>query len=549
MSINAGLDQAGAGIIVFSSHSRDSRWVEAEVSYLTYAGIQESKLLIPVMAGDDAWVPPLLRPLARRCIEEMDAICDALLHRKAGRPPRRPPEQGRLERVLITLRREPLQVEVSIGGRKIVAETFPPLPRGLLEAQAVFLRGFRSGLRSPAAAECSALESSLTELGRELRALCLPGDAGHALANLLDGCPVGTTVEVLVDAEGVELLGLPFEALRLPDDRLLSTHAAVVMLRRPWALTAGDAPALAGPVKILVAVGAPDEEHTSAAVLDQERELQNILDAVAPAQRHENIEVRILEVGHPEVVGAAIESDAYHVLHISCHGLPGALELEDEEGRAVRTTAQQLLDPIRRTGRPLPMVLLNSCHGGVQAEQTASFAEALLRGGVPCVLAMQTSVSDHYATQLARSFYEHLAKREFLLARGSVRRPGAGGAGAPGVPEVAGDRGAAGAGRAGSRRLPARLGGVARQAGNNGRSGSRATASTGIVNPRIFAEDGTAGTDRWADDCAAQRNAAGAQCPEASKTECPQERLMAAELLSHDKNFQNGFAASAFNFP
>lgn len=67
-SINAGLDAAPAGIIVFSRHSLENRWVEAEVSYLTYARIQESKVLIPVMVGDDAWVPPLLRPLARRGI-------------------------------------------------------------------------------------------------------------------------------------------------------------------------------------------------------------------------------------------------------------------------------------------------------------------------------------------------------------------------------------------------------------------------------------------------------------------------------------------------
>ena len=73
-SINAGLEEADAGIIAFSRHSRESRWVEAEVSYLTYARIQEEKILIPVMVSDDAWVPPLLRPLARRGIEEIDAI-------------------------------------------------------------------------------------------------------------------------------------------------------------------------------------------------------------------------------------------------------------------------------------------------------------------------------------------------------------------------------------------------------------------------------------------------------------------------------------------
>ena len=48
-SINRGLDEADAGIIVFSEHSGESRWVEAEVGYLTYARIVESKALIPVV--------------------------------------------------------------------------------------------------------------------------------------------------------------------------------------------------------------------------------------------------------------------------------------------------------------------------------------------------------------------------------------------------------------------------------------------------------------------------------------------------------------------
>jgi CHAT domain-containing protein len=88
-------------------------------------------------------------------------------------------------------------------------------------------------------------------------------------------------------------------------------------------------------------------------------------------------QVRILEVGNPEVIGGAIAFDAYHALHLSCHGLPGALELEDEEGRALRATAAELLAPIRQTGPPLPLVLLSACHSGVAADQAASLAEAL----------------------------------------------------------------------------------------------------------------------------------------------------------------------------
>lgn len=418
--INGGLDEADAGLIVFSRHSRDSRWVEAETSYLTYARIQEGKPLVPVVAGEDAWIPPLLRPLARRGIAEVEAIADALLSRRGGPPPVRRAELGRSERVTLRLLREGdvgLQLTVRLGEQEYVTASHSELPHAVAAGRDTFLKGFRTGVRrSPAAAERSALEASLAELGRSLRDLCLPADAGAALASLIDGSGVDTTVEVCFEADDPELLGLPFEALRLPDDRLLATLPSVVVLRRPAALSAGERAPMAGPIKILVAVGAPDEERTSNVVLDQERELQTILDAVAAAQRLENVEVRFLEVGHPAEIGEAVERDAYHVLHLSCHAMPGRLELEDEDGRAVLTTAAELLTPLRKAGRPLPVVFLNACHGGVESGQTASFAEELLRAGVPCVLAMQTSVSDRYATRLAGAFYEHLARREPPLA-------------------------------------------------------------------------------------------------------------------------------------
>jgi hypothetical protein len=177
----------------------------------------------------------------------------------------------------------------------------------------------------------------LARLGDALGELCFPDNSGTALTALIDGCPVGTTVEVCWEADDPELLGLPFEATRLPDGRVLALQPPVVMMRRPFGLKGKAEPAFAGPLKILVAVAAPDEGVSSGAVLDQERELQNILDAVEPARHLENCQVRILEVGHPEIIGNAIAFDAYHALHLSCHGLPGALELEDEEGGGAGT--------------------------------------------------------------------------------------------------------------------------------------------------------------------------------------------------------------------
>ncbi|MFM7362614.1 MAG: CHAT domain-containing protein, partial [Cyanobacteriota bacterium] len=279
-----------------------------------------------------------------------------------------------------------------------------------------FLQGIGAGTRQRASAGRARIDSELLALGQALAAFCLPGGAAEALARLVDGAGVGREVVVEVEAEDPELLGLPFEALRLPDGRLLAIQPAVVLRRRLPAPSSPPPPPLAGPLKVLVAVGAPDEGSTAAAVLDHERELQNILDAVEPAQRLENVEVKILEVGHPEAIAAAIEADAYHVLHLSCHGSPGSLELEDEDGQAVPVTAAELVEPLRRLGRPLPLVVLNACHGGVAAGVGASLAQALIQAGIPSVVAMQTSVSDRYASELARAFYSHLSRREPVMA-------------------------------------------------------------------------------------------------------------------------------------
>jgi len=420
--INQGLAEADAGLIVFSASATDSRWVQAEWSALTFARIEHGQVLIPLTFGDDVDVPPLLAPLLRRRIDEVDAIADALRGRGA-RPASAPsPERGTAERVLITLQTAAggaVQADVRCGERLLGSTLHPQLPAGLAGARAAFLRGFGSGaMRDRAAAERSASEAQMAELGRALCALCLPAGSGEALQAMIDACTLGTRIEVCFAALDESLLGLPFEALRMPDGRLLATQPAVVMWRRPLGIAATARAPLAGPLKLLVAVGAPDEGHSASAVLDQERELQNILDAVEPLNRQDNAQVRILEVGHPDQIAQAFADDAYHVLHLSCHGRPGALELEDEDGRAVQVAPAELLAPLQRITRPLPLVLLNACHGGVPEGQAdgpaASFATALLRAGVPAVLAMQTAVSDGYATALARAFYAHLTRGEHL---------------------------------------------------------------------------------------------------------------------------------------
>ncbi|MCP4663979.1 MAG: CHAT domain-containing protein, partial [bacterium] len=203
-----------------------------------------------------------------------------------------------------------------------------------------FLVG-RPGPRDPALGR-QGLEEDLRRLGDELGAALLPGPAGERLGELLDQTGVGETVEVIFEAADPDLLALPFEAIRLDDGRVPVLEPSVCFLRRLAPSQGPAAEPLAGPLKILVAIGAPDEDQTSSAVLDLEQELQGILDAVDRAAAEGAVEVKILEVGHPDEINRALKDDAFHVLHISGHGRPGKLELEDEEGRAVAVSAEEL---------------------------------------------------------------------------------------------------------------------------------------------------------------------------------------------------------------
>lgn len=189
------------------------------------------------------------------------------------------------------------------------------------------------------------------------------------------------------------------------------------MVRRPSGLKpAATTGAFAPPLKILAAVGAPDNDNNAAAPLDYEREFAHILDATEDLARNGAAQTRILEIGHPQQMSQALKQDAYHVLHLVCHGSPDLLELENDDGQPVTVNAREFIEELNTAARPLPMVVLNACHSGSAApELTASFAEQLVRAGVKAVLAMQAAVTDHYASQLSLEFYTALSGRDHML--------------------------------------------------------------------------------------------------------------------------------------
>jgi CHAT domain/TIR domain len=274
----------------------------------------------------------------------------------------------------------------------------------------------------------------LADAGLQLAAALLDEDSRRVLAGLLDRLPPGDTVEVVLVADGLAL-SLPAELMRLTTDTggevgPLGLLPAVSVSRRPSA--AGQVPGqqapdpapaaagMAGPLKVLAAVAAPDETETRNSPLDAEAEMQAVLDAVTDVAGDPHAEVRILEVASLPAIRQALAEDAFHVLHLSAHGSPDSVELEDEDGAPVEVTTGALTEALRHAGRRVPLIVLSSCSGGSSGSE--AMAAGLITHGADRVIAMLAPVTDAYATTLARHFYRGLSGGRGLTAGQALAR-------------------------------------------------------------------------------------------------------------------------------
>ena len=204
--------------------------------------------------------------------------------------------------------------------------------------------------------------AGLMTAGRVLTAALLDEDAQRVLTRLVDGLSPGGGVDVVIDGAG-PALALPFELLRLTtaegvDLGPVCLLGGVTLTRRPPGTATGAAP-LPGPLKILAAIAAPDETKTRNAPLDVEAEMQAVLDSVSDLAG--GGQVRVLEVASLTQIRVALEVEEYHVLHLSAHGSATTIELEDEDGNPDQVDSRDLMNALRRAGRPVPLIVLSAC--------------------------------------------------------------------------------------------------------------------------------------------------------------------------------------------
>jgi hypothetical protein len=139
--------------------------------------------------------------------------------------------------------------------------------------------------------------------GRKLAGVLLDDEGQARLATVFRQLPPGSTAEVVLVADG-PALSLPVELIRLSGNGTetgpLGLLANVSVMRRIAGAPPGAAPApTPGPLKILVAVAAPDETKTPNAPLSVEQEMDAVLRAVSGVVEESHAQVRILEVASP----------------------------------------------------------------------------------------------------------------------------------------------------------------------------------------------------------------------------------------------------------
>ncbi|MFY9826753.1 MAG: CHAT domain-containing protein [Thermoanaerobaculia bacterium] len=282
-------------------------------------------------------------------------------------------------------------------------------------------------------------EESLHTAGAELAAQIFPGALGEALEAVLDRASHASRLVALEIRTGdSDALGLPWELLSFPRHPLPIRQGLIELIRHvPPPGEASDpthdpAPKIpANHIAILGFTASPLEDQSVRALagtgpgglrdsdLFWESEQERLLVALDDLVRTGRGRLILPDTGDKEELRKQLaREDRPQIVHLSCHG--GLAEgqptlfLEDSEGHRAPVRADEILAWMRATpgALPLDLLVLSAC----DTSKAAGLVDQLVRGGVPRVLGMQSTVSDAGATAFAGAFYAALARGTDLPA-------------------------------------------------------------------------------------------------------------------------------------
>lgn len=311
------------------------------------------------------------------------------------------------------------------GGYEVTADAASlgragPEPIALSELAAPDLRAWFARLRDePETLDAAAQRS----LGERMFALLFRGQVLRLFTGLFDHRIQGDRdaylrVQIEVGEDAPELAELPWE-LAWWRDLPLAVQDRLPVVRRWQNLDFGPIVPLAirGKPRTLIVI-------PSGSGLDTDRER----DLIAGVLGRSELPFDVLD-GHVSLprLDDALAGQTYHILHFIGHGaaaeggggaLAGLLRFNASAGGPgdEEWVEHDRLQALLGGQRDLRLVILNACQSGMVGGRAASqagrgfigLAPAILRAGVPAVLAMQRPIRDDIAGLFGETFYKRL---------------------------------------------------------------------------------------------------------------------------------------------
>jgi len=272
-------------------------------------------------------------------------------------------------------------------------------------------------------------EQPVRKLGTMLHdALLADGGIGMLTACRSQADRDGSQLRIVLQIRAPELDRLPWEFLfdsRANEYVCLNTP----LIRHPQVMAAVRPLQVTSPLRILCMTARPKDQKNLAIAAEEQR----LRDTLRGLEQTGRVELGWVDGQTWRALRDAMRRGPWHVFHFIGHGgfdaatQQGTIALADEDNNTYPLGADDLA-MLLHGHASLRLVLLNACDTGRanSSDPFSSVAGALIRSGIPAVLAMQYSITDHAALELGRTFYESLAERcpvdlSVMHARQAVR--------------------------------------------------------------------------------------------------------------------------------
>jgi len=253
------------------------------------------------------------------------------------------------------------------------------------------------------------------EYGRRLGDALLSGDVGKTFrASLTAAQAGGRDLRLRLRLDAVpDLDPVPWEYLYDSTlGRFLTLSQETPVVRLLDSLERPPVVQVEAPLRVLVMISSPSDMPELAV----ERERQLLVATTGDLVASGRLTITVLEDATLTGLQRALLDD-FHVFHFIGHGgfdqeaQEGVLVLERDDGTAHRVSGARL-GTLLHDARTMQLAVLNACEGARTSGRDAfsGVAQALVRQGLPAVVAMQTEISDRAALVFSHEFYYFLTR-------------------------------------------------------------------------------------------------------------------------------------------